>query len=256
MLRNRIPILILFALAILSANLASASFRIISTNTNVYLGSNTTAQVSEVVNVYVSNSSYATYNKDRLALNLSLSEWQSLFGDGLVQHIVNPESGVYGFEFLPGPLIRSGDNYTASILMSYYVKNVTTVQNIAPRVFDHPFNDKVFIFEHAASGEVLSNNTMLTIVLPKGSTINYVYPTPDSPATGISDNYKNITTLSWNNGEPLGTFRLGYDTEESLQGEVGSFFTAVYNYLGLFTYIIIIVIILLIIIYTYFKASR
>ncbi len=252
----RMSALVLLALfALLFLQTATATYRVMNINTTVTLNSNnTTALVNEVINVYVSNNSYSQYNKDRVALNLTLSNWQSIIGPSLVQYIDNPEYGLYGFKFFPGPLIKQPENYTASLLMSYYVKNVTSVKNIAPRVFLYTFNPSVFNFEHAASGEVLPNDTTFTIVLPKGAKINSVYPTPDYPPSLVLNGYTNTTKVSWYDGEPLANFKLTYQTEQSLQNEVGSFFSGAYKELGIFTYILAILIIIAFLIYMYMRA--
>lgn len=140
--------------------------------------------------------------------------------------------------------------------MSYSVKNATFINNSAPRIFTHTFNNNVFNFEHAASGEVLSNSTTLTMVLPQGAQVTYIYPTPDYPVSGLESGYSNVTSVSWNRGEPLASFRFTFKTTESLQEEVGNFFQSIRKALGIFTYIIIGIIIILFVLYTYFKASR
>ncbi len=257
LMRRIIALAFLALAAVLLVQSVGASYRIQNINTTIALnGNNTTAQVSEIINVYVSNSSYVQYNKDRIALNLTLSDWQSIIGPSLTQYIDNPEYGLYGFKFFPGPLVRGANNYTASLLMSYYVKNVTSVKNVAPRLFLYTFNSAVLNFEHAASGEVLPNDTTFTITLPKGAVIESVYPNPDSPASLVLDNNTNVTKVSWYDGEPLDNFKLTYVTKQSLQNEVGSFFVGIYKKLGILTYIIGILVIVLFLIYTYLRASH
>jgi hypothetical protein len=255
---RRIGALAMLALlALLLLHTAAASYRVTDINTTVVLNSNnTTAQVNEVINVYVSNNSYSQYNKNRVALNLTLSDWQSIIGPDLVQYIDNPEYGLYGFKFFPGPLIKQPENYTAGLLMSYYVKNVTSVKNIAPRVFLYTFNPSVLNFEHAASGEVLPNDTTFTVVLPKNARIDSVYPTPDYPPSLVLNGYANVTKVSWNDGEPLANFKLTYQTEQSLQNEVGSFFSDIYHELGVFTYVLAILMIVAFLVYVYMRASH
>lgn len=247
---------VLVAFVMLALHSASASYTILNMNTTVTFNNNTTAHVNEVINVYVSNSSYQQYENDRLALNLSLSEWQSIIGGTLVQHIINPVSGVYGFEFLPGPLVQNGNGYIGQLLMSYNVKNATFVNNTAPRVFIYTFNDNVFNFEHAASGVVLPNDSTLTMILPYGAQISYVYPVPDYPISDFGGSYSNVTKVSWNRGEPLSSFKFKFKMTESLQEEVGGFFGSITEGLGIFTYVIIGIIIIFFVLYTYFKASR
>lgn len=241
---------------ILASHTTSAAYKTLNMNTTITLNNNTTAQVKEVLDIYVSSEFYKQYENERLALNLSLSQWQSLIGSGLVQHVMNTQYGVYNFKFLPGPLSKYKNGYMAKILMSYSVKNVTFYKNTAPRKFVYTFNNKVFNFKHAASGEVLSNHTTLTIILPKNAHIVDIYPAPELPVGAFTNGYSNVTSISWNSGEPLASFKLKFSITESLQNEVGKFFSGVYKFFGVFTYLIIAAVILLFILYTYLKASR
>ncbi|MGC8478775.1 MAG: hypothetical protein ACP5NE_02515 [Candidatus Micrarchaeia archaeon] len=247
------------ALAILLAsttNISYGSYAVTNLNTTVLLNPNTSASVKEVLTVYISNESIQQYSTDRIALNLTLSEWQSLIGPMLTQHIINPKLGVYNFRMLPGAVTRKGSGGEAYILMSYNVPNVTSVEQTGPRSFRYSFNPNVLNFEHGASGEVLPANTTLNIVIPAGASITSVYPVPDSPASGITNNYMNVTEVSWFYGEPLSKFTLTFVITESLQEEVARAFQGVYAYLGIFSYVIIALVILLFIIYAYVKAGR
>ena len=247
--------LMVFIVAVVSTD-AYASYTVANLNVTVGLNKNTTGQVTEVFTVLVSNSSVSQYSTDRIALNLTLSDWQNLVGQTLVQHIINPTSGVHNFKFLPGPIARNGTNNVALILMSYSVNNVTHVNQTAPRTFYYNFNPRVFNFQHGASGQVLSPNTTLTFVMPDGASVKSVYPLPDAPASAFTNNYANITTVSWFYGEPLSKFTFSFVTIEGLQTEVLTFFESVYNFFGIFTFVIIIAVILLFIVYTYLRVGR
>lgn len=233
-----------------------ASYILTGLNTTVVLNQNSSAAVKEVLKVAVTNQSVAQYSQDRLALNLTLSKWQSLIGPSLVEHIINPSGSIYDFNFLPGPLVDSNNGKVAYLTLSYYVTNVTKVNQTGPRLLQYIFDDRVFNFEHAASGEVLGGNTTLTIILPSGSRILSVYPPPDSPSSAFVSNYRNVTSLSWYSDEPLSQFTLSYDVQQSLQSEVLSFFAQAYGYLGGFAYVIIAAAVALFVAYVYLKASR
>ncbi len=236
-----------------------ASYAVTNLNTTVVLNQNTSAQVTEVLTLRVSNSSVNQYETDRLALNLTLSTWQSLVGPLLVQHIINPKSGIYDFKFLPGPLIPSyyADNAgMAKLMMTYYVNNATTVTETAPRTFVYSFNRNVFNFEHAMSGEVLPSNTTLNIIIPEGSKLKSIYPVPDAPISNFTSGYANTTTFSWFDGEPLSKFTFVFVIQQSLGAEVTSFFATLYNTLGIFSYIILGVVIAGFILYAYLRSGR
>ncbi len=241
-------------LSLLVINSSFASFTVTKLNTTVTLNQNTSASVKEILTITISNSSLNQYTADRADLDLTLSTWQSLIGPYLFQHIINPKTGVGNFQFLPGPpvLLITGQEQ-AQIIMTYTVQNVTTVNQTAPRMFRYSFNPDVFNFVHGASGQILSPNTTLTIIVPSGSKITKVFPVPDLPVNAASSNYTNETQLSWLYQEPLSQFTLDYVVRQSIQNEVLSFFSTAYSDLGIYTYLIIAIIIALFIFYTYYK---
>ncbi|MCL4389234.1 MAG: hypothetical protein M1528_00895 [Candidatus Marsarchaeota archaeon] len=249
---------VIFALSLaLVAQNSFASYNVTGFSTTVTLNTTGSASVTEVLSVTLTNSSISQYNIDRSALNLTLSQWQEILGPTLTQHIINVKKGVHAFKLLPGPVTQSiTGQYTAQVIMLYDVYNVTAINQTAPRTFYHTFNSSVFNFQHAASGEVLPPNAQLTIILPYGSKLLSVFPLPDSPSNLLTSGDTNVTQLTWNRGEPLSKFTLTFTTTQSLQAEVIQFFTAAYNTLGIFTYIIIGIAILLFIVYTYLKTEK
>lgn len=253
----RSVILAAFAIALVTMiPLSAASYSVTGLNVTVALNKNTSAQVTEILTVNISNSSVAQYTANRVALNLTLSGWQKIIGPLLVQHIINPTKGVYNFKFLPGSVINVNGHNIAYMLLSYEVNNVTVANQTAPRNFVYRFNPAVFNFEHGASGEVLNPNTTLTIDLPTGAQIKSVYPLPDAPPSAFTNNYANTTNVSWFYGEPLSKFTLTFVITEGIQTEVLNFFQQVYKDLGVFTYLIIAIIILAFILYAYFRVGR
>ncbi len=235
--------------------IANASFTVTHLNTTLILNKNTSAKVNEIINIHISNASLNQYQLDRIALNLKLEEWQSLIGPTLIQHIINTHSGITNFSFIPGPVLEQNGSNTAQLYMNYEVLNVTILKQIAPRTFLYKFNNTVFNFEHSVSGEILPANTTLTIDLPVGAKNISIYPIPDIPANGLTNKFRNVTSLSWTNGEPLSHFILNFELNENIQTEVTQFFTKIYNYFGYMAYVLIILIIILFIFYTYFKAK-
>lgn len=236
--------------------LANASYNVTNVKVNMYLNPNTSAQVNETIQVAISNQSVAQYQANRLALNFTLSQWQKLIGPELQEHILNPKSGIYNFILLPGPVVQSGVNYRADIVLSYDVSNVTTVNQTSPRVFVYTLKSGIFNFQHGASGEVLTPNTTLNITIPTGSKVKTVYPLPDWPPYGVTNNYANVTSVAWYSGEPLSTFNFVFVVTQSIRDEVGTFFSKVYQTLGLYSYLIIAAIIILFVLYVYYRASK
>ena len=253
---SRFALLVPLIIILIASSYCSASYTVTNLNTTIVLNKNNTAQVTELLEMVVSNSSIPQYETDRVALNLTLSTWQTIIGSDLIQHVLNPRSGVQDFRFLPGPLVMtSGGNGKAVLLMVYLVSNATSVVQVGPRIFLYAFNESVFNFEHTQIGVVLPRDTTLNIILPRGSIIESVYPIPDAPTSSFSNNYKNVTALSWFNGEPLAKFSLTYEIEESLGEEVVGFFANVYRVFGFFSYLLIALVIIGLVLYTYFKAS-
>lgn len=232
---------------------ADAAYAVTNLNVTVTLSTNTSAQVTEILTLLISNQSVSQYTTNRVALNLTLSDWQALIGPLLVQHIINPSRSVHNFKLLPGSVVNVNGNSIAYMLMGYTVDNVTQVNQTAPRTFKYTFNPRVFNFEHGASGQVLTPNTTLTVVLPKGAMIQSIYPLPDYPPSAFTNNYKNTTSVSWSNGEPLSKFNLTFLIVEGIQEEVTNFFLGIYRVLGAFAYVIIAIVVLLFVLYTYLR---
>ncbi len=251
---RRIPVL-LFALVLLSFQsvLAGATFTVTSINTTVTLNRNTSAHVTETMTIILSNTTMPQYNIDRSGLNLTLSNWQSIVGTNLVPHIINPKTGIYNFNLLPGPVVNSSGSYTARIYINYYVQNVTTVNQTGPRLYVYTFNSDVLNFVHGTGGTYLGPSTELNILLPNRSTIITVYPLPDTPSR-LSNLSGSSPMLSWDAGEPLYSFKLVFAYNENIASEVTGFFKSIYSELGILSYILIIAIILLFIVYTYVRA--
>ncbi len=252
----KLMVFIFLALAlILFANISNASYTVTQINTTVIINLNSTAQVMESINISISNESLKQYSIDRAGLNLTLSNWQSIISPQIVPHIINPKSGVYGFNLLPGPIKKTYYGGIATIYMNYYVKNVTSINQTGPRNFIYTFNSDVLNFAHGSNGVVLSPNTRLNIILPPTSKIISIYPIPDSPQTTLG-NFTNITKVSWFDGEPLYNFKLVFVSKESIFDEVIKFFNSLYAQLGIFLYLIIIGVVLAIIFYTYIKNHK
>jgi hypothetical protein len=235
---------------------ANASYNVTNINVAVFLNANTSAHVNETVQVTITNQSIPQYQTSRVALNLTLSQWQTLIGSQLVEHIINPKGSIYNFVLLPGPAVQDGPVYRATLVLSYDVSNVTLLNQTSPRVFVYTLRPNVFNFQHAASGEVLSPETTLNITIPSNARIRSVYPVPDFPPYGITNNYANTSSILWFASEPLSKFELVFVVNQSIREEVGAFFSAVYQFLGVYSYVLIAVVIALFVLYVYYRASK
>ncbi|MGC9204768.1 MAG: hypothetical protein ACP5FN_00600 [Candidatus Micrarchaeia archaeon] len=246
-----------FAALLLIISSSHAYFNVTYLNTTVILQKNTSAHVIEVITLYISNSSLTQYEQDRQAINLTLSDWQNALGTNLLfEHILNPQASISKFTFLPGPAVRYGNSGTALLTMNYYVNNVTTVSNIAPRKFEYVFNSKVLNFMHTASGVALYPNSRLNIIIPSGSQVVSIYPAPDYPPPSFFGNYTGITTFSWFSEEPLTKFSFSYIVTESLEDEVSNYFAGIFKNYSLELYVLVFAAVALIVIYLYMKVIR
>ncbi|MGC8669886.1 MAG: hypothetical protein ACP5TL_01900 [Candidatus Micrarchaeia archaeon] len=252
----RYALLLAAFFAVIMVHNAYSSYTVTHLNVTVQLNKNSSASVNEVLTISLSNSSVQQYLTNRLALNLTLSTWQTLVGPMLVQHIVNPVYGVYNFKFLPGAVFKNASGNYAYLLMSYNVANVTSINQTGPRSFVYSFNTKVLNFEHGVSGEVLPSNTTFTIVLPPNAEIISIYPIPDVPASAFTTGYRNVTKISWIYGEPLSAFTLKFMVQESINTEVEAFFSGIYRFFGDSIYAIIALLIIAFIVYLYVRAGR
>ena len=251
-----LTVLLMASLLAVAAHMTGASYTVKNMNVTMTLNTNTSAQVTELLQIAISNESVNQYSTNRAAFNLTLSKWQQLIGPLLVEHIINPNSSVYNFKFLPGPVISQNGQHSANIIFTYNVSNVTFVTQVAPRAYQYRFNPRVFNFNHGISGVVLGPNTTLSIIIPQGGVITSVYPIPDLPQSAFTYQYKNVTKISWLSGEPLSTFNLVFTIRQSLSDEVETFFAILYKKLGFLTYVIIAAAVLLAILYIYRKAVR
>ncbi len=252
----RIYLLAFAAVAALLLSGVHAYYNITFINDTVILNSNTSAHVIETFTLHISNASAQDYLKNRDAIGLSLSDWEKIiYTTDLRQHILSPVHSAYSFTFLPGPLISTLNGSQALFTMSYYLDNVTSVKEIAPRIFGYAFNDSVFNFENEASGQTLPYNTRLNIIIPADASAVSLYPLPDSPPPTFINNYYNFTSFSWFSGEPLSQFSFSFTIRQSLQAEVLSYFSGIYNNYADQLYLIFIVAIVFILAYLYLRTG-
>ncbi len=229
-------------------------YNITNINTTLILNLNQSAHVVEVFTVYVSNASLSSYQQTKDAIGITLSDWQKIiYNGGLTQHILGSGHSVYDFAFLPGPLVSIPGGGYATLTMNYYVKNATSIKNIAPRKFEYTLNDSIFNFQAVQNGQILPSNLRFNIIIPKGSQIVTLYPLSDSPKPNFIENYTNDTIFSWYTGEPLSQFSFQYVVTESPQTEVVDYFNNLYKEYTFEIYIISGVILIVIIVYIYKK---
>lgn len=240
-MRHSLVLVVLLLAVSLVQHSASAYFNATYLTTTVFLTNSTSAHVVESVQLFVSNSSMATYNQDRQAFNLSLTSWQgAVMSPLLAQHILNPKGSISNFTFLPGPLVPGANGGYASLTMSYDAQNVTNFVSVAPRKYEYTFNDSAFNYLHTASGQSLLPSTRLTFVVPSGTEVLSVYPAPDYPQPNSVGQY-NSTSFAWYSGEPLSKFAFVYIMTETPQQEVINYFNGIYNNYRILVYLVILI---------------
>ncbi len=246
---------LIFALiAMLPLTLASAYYNITAINTTLILNASTGGRITETYSLFISNSSISQYEASRGAYNYSISDWQSILNTPLLsEHILNTRTGASNVTFLPSALILTSQGGAADLIISYYVYNVTTVNEIAPRQFLYTFNDSVLNFAHTASGQELGPSQRFNILIPKGSRLVSIYPLPDLPPASATGSYTNVTLFSWYSQEPLNSFSFSYITEQSPQQEVLSYFNGIYKNDRQLIYLLGVVILGVFIAYVYLK---
>lgn len=224
-------------------------------NTTVVLNTSTSARVVETLTLNISNSSVSQYLQDRQAINLTISDWASvLHTDLLIQHVFNPSSSIARFTLLPGPLLYSNGRYAeSSLTISYVAYNITSITNVGPRKYDYTFNSSALNFEHSAGGESLPQNARFNIIIPQGTELVSIYPTPDFPPPNFIGTYNNVTLFSWYEAEPLSKFTFSYLVTQSLQDEVTTYFDSVYAGYTRQIYLFIIILVSVIAVYIYVK---
>ncbi len=254
---NKLPLLSFAAVVLFLAATSYASINVTFVNTTVILNGTPRAHVIETLNLQVSNSSIGVYEQDRVALNLTITDWQKVLEDGLPsEFILNPRSSISQITLLPGPLVETGPGLggTAILTVDYYANNITTSSNIGPRDFEYVFNSSALNFEHTASGEALQAGYRLNLIIPRGAQIVSIYPLPDSPGPTLVNNYKNVTQFSWYAEEPLQKFTFTYTITESLQQEVLDYFENAYSKYGFYILLVIVAIIVIGAVYWYVRA--
>lgn len=248
---------ILFAAVFLCFFLGNtfASINATYLNTTVVLNTSTSARVIETLTLNISNSSVGEYLQDRQAINLTINDWATVLHTNLlIQHVFNPSSSIARFTLLPGPLLYSnGRNAEASLTISYIAYNVTSVTNVGPRKFDYTFDSSALNFEHSAGGQSLPANTRFNIIIPQGTELISIYPSPDFPPPNFLGTYNNVTTFSWYEAEPLSKFTFSYLVTQSLQDEVVTYFNSVYSGYTQQIYLFIIILASVIAVYIYVK---
>jgi hypothetical protein len=250
-----VPVLFLCLMLMILPKISFAYLNVTYLNTTVVLNTSTTARVVETFTINMSNASVSQYLQDREAINLTLNGWAGVLHTNLlIQHIFNPASSISGFTLLPGPLQYSNSRTAQAYLqISYLAYNISSVTNIGPRKFDHIINDSVLNFQHSAAGESLPQNSRFNIIIPRGTQIVSIYPTPDFPPPNFLGTYNNVTVYSWYEGEPLSKFQFSYIVAQSLQNEVTSYFGSLYSVYTQEIYLFIIILISVMSVYIYVK---
>jgi hypothetical protein len=215
----------------------SAEFDLQSVNVTISnIQPDGSAQVAESVKLIVRGNLSEELYDSALESSSGLDSWSTLINLTDVREHVNPALVVISdFGLQPQPMTECNpflDLCHGELRMVYTVTPVYndsvpingtglfTMDNYKPRTTRYSLNPDALSFEPTAGGvTLLGPDVWLTLDLPQGSTIVEVNPSPTTDqSTANGDVY------SWND-MVLARFSVVFDVEESIDQEVGDYFT-------------------------------
>jgi len=215
-------VLMLLALAV------RADFHDLSLSVTVKISTNGSAHVTERVKLSIDPGSVDLYNRSIYSRNLTIMDWQQITNSQLLrQHIFSPVS-VTNMKIVPENLntYDFSTTSTAMIRLEYDLEKFMPINQTGPRIVLYAFNKSSFSFEHSPSGQVLPQNTELTIIIPPDSIVTAISPDPAEPS--ITRDYlgqvRGVSNFTWKGTIPLMDFELTFTREESIDVEVSRFF--------------------------------
>lgn len=215
-------VLVLLALAV------RADFHDLSLSVTVKINTNGSAHVTERVRLAIDPSSVDIYNQSMYSRNLTIMDWQQITSSKLLrQHIFSPVS-VSNIKVVPENLNSYSFSATSAavIRLDYELEKFVPINQTGPRTLLYTFNRSSFSFEHSPSGQILPQDTELTIIIPPDSIVTSISPDPDEPS--ITRDYlgqvMRVSNFTWRGTIPLMDFELTFTREEPIGVEVSRFF--------------------------------
>ncbi|MCX6775615.1 MAG: hypothetical protein NT130_02085 [Candidatus Micrarchaeota archaeon] len=218
----------IFLVVVLLMLAVRADFHDLSLSVTVKINTNGSAHVTERVRLTIDPSSVDIYNRSMYSRNLTIMDWQQITNSKLLrQHIFSPVS-VSNMKVVPENL----NNYSFStasaavIKLDYELEKFVPINQTGPRTVLYAFNKSSFSFEHSPSGQILPQDTELTIIIPPDSIVTSISPDPDEPS--ITRDYlgqvMRVSNFTWRGTIPLMDFELTFTREEPIGVEVSRFF--------------------------------
>lgn len=232
-MKSIIPALLLLFAAFAAAENVTG-FEDYSLTVTITANPDGTAHVDEEVQLIVSPNVYDLYKGSLRSTRLTISDWQNTTGSkNLRYHILSATATPMNTRVFPRPLQRFTyvDKSVAVITVEYDTSApVFTAEGAGPRKTLYTFNPQVLSFENAPEGQVLPENAVLTLnILPNSKVdLSKTFPRPTSPSAA-EGKPSTATAYTWNatgGAIPLTPFDFSFTTEQSLDGEVNSYFAA------------------------------
>jgi len=227
----------LLALLSLAAGLQRADnftgFEDLSLTVTITTNLNGTAHVKEDVRLAVQPGSAELYKQSIRSTRLTIEDWKNATGSkNLRYHVLGANFSPANTRLFPQPLTRLQfvDTSIAVISIEYDTSGpIFTMEEVGPRRTQYTLIGHALSFENAPEGQVIPENTVLTInVLPNSrASLSAIFPRPTYPA---GDSVSSSRYYMWNatgGAIPLTPMLFSFVTEESLDQEVSEYFNAV-----------------------------
>lgn len=192
-----------------------------------------TAHVIESVQIIVAPAMADLYKESLRSTRLTIDDWQRTTGSqNLRYHVLGGNVTPTNTHIFPQPLQRFTyvDRSVAVITVEYDTSApIFTLSELGPRRTAYSLIPDTLSFENAPEGQILPENAVLIVnVLPNSQVdLSRTFPRPTTP-TGSK--MGTASAYMWNatgGAIPLKTFEFTFQTEQSIDEEVGQFFAGV-----------------------------
>jgi len=224
--------LLMLLLLIPLAFATNAGFDDRSLSVTITVNSNGTAHVREEIQLLVSGTAVDTYKSTVLSTQPTVQSWYELTkSENLRYHVLGADVNT---QIVPKPLqqmVYTG-NYLANIIVEYDTSApIFNMSDAGPRKTNYELVPAALSFNNAAIGQVIPENTVLTINTPANLKIKPIKVLPDptyqSVATGSTSTSGKFV---WNaTGGAIAltpTIGFSFQVEEPLDEEVGDYFSS------------------------------
>ncbi len=223
--------LLLLSAAALAANVTGfedAGFAV-----TVTVNKDGSAHVEEQVQMIVSPAMVDLYKESLRSTRLTIDDWRRTTGSlNLRYHVLGGNVTPLNTYIFPRPLQRFTyvETSLATITVEYDTSGpIFTTRELGPRLTAYSLIPDTLSFENAPEGQILPENAVLTIIIPPSSTVDLsrTFPRPTSPAGSAVSTASAYTWNATGGAIPLTPLEFTFNTEQSLDSEVSTFFSGV-----------------------------